>query len=170
MILRDDDIFLTESATNGRDFYGFEAFCRVHELLASNGKSHAIAIIAGEIENYPELTDYILKRKGEFIFGLHGWQHQRYWEWEYSGIKNSLQRGRDKIIEVFQETPAYFFAPWNWLSDAIHDACSALQMESRKTFVPISKVVIGETADFACFHYWSAEEREQLLTCLPMLQ
>jgi peptidoglycan/xylan/chitin deacetylase (PgdA/CDA1 family) len=158
MILRDDDIYLTESPNGHGVYYDFEAFKRVHEFIAGKGIKHTLAIVAGEIENHPELTEYILERKDEFEFGVHGWMHENYSEWPKEAIKTSLTRAVKKIEEVF-ERPKIFFPPWNKRSDAIKQACAEIGLELNEEWMTPQAALAGGEEKIIGFHYWSEPER-----------
>jgi peptidoglycan/xylan/chitin deacetylase (PgdA/CDA1 family) len=166
MLLRDDDIFLTESPSNGRHLYNFEKFVKVHTMLQSYQKKHAIAIIASEIDNYPKLKEYIKANKKDFIFGVHGWGHQTYSVWGLNEIKESLGRAMGKIDDVFGVRPEYFFPPWNKRSPAIFEACGQLKLKVDEFFTNAVSVLQGDKADTLCFHYWNDLEVKQLEECL----
>jgi len=155
MILRDDDIFLTESPTQGRQLYNFEKFKTVHEYIASKGHKHAIAIIAAEIENYPELRDYILKRKDEFIFGVHGWAHTHYIKWSFENTALSLERAKNKIEETFDVKVEWFFPPWNEVSPDVLIGATRAGLDTNRSQTSTTGWLKGERADTICFHYWN---------------
>lgn len=159
MIFRNDDIFLTESPRGYGVYYDFEKFKQAHELL--KGQTHLIAIVASEIENYPELTAYILEHKEDFVFGIHGWAHERYSEWEEEGIYRSLKRAKEKIEETFGVEAITFCPPWNKRSDAMYQACSRLGITVQDSFIVAAELGEKEN-DVCCFHYWNDEEMENI--------
>jgi peptidoglycan/xylan/chitin deacetylase (PgdA/CDA1 family) len=160
MILRDDDIFLTESPRGFGEYYNFDKFKEIHEIISKNGKKHYLAINAGEIENYPELIGYILNRKDEFEFGLHGWQHERYSEWNSEAIEASLARAKKKVEERFNVKVKWFFPPWNKRSEAMKLACERLGLRLNDNWITPQEALEGKTADSICFHYWNNEEKK----------
>lgn len=162
MIYRDDDIFLTESPTQGRQLYSLEKFIACHDLLRSCGKLHAIAIIASEIENYPELRDYIKERKNEFIFGVHGWAHNHYSTWEQDVIEVSLRRTKEKIEKTFDVKVEWFFPPWNERSRFLLNACNAVGLKPNISQCSTSGYLKGEKQEAICFHYWSDGQMAEL--------
>ena len=122
-ILRDDDVFLTASPTNGRSVYDFGKFTAAHELIRKSGRKHCLGIIAGEIENHPELVSYIRARSDEFQYAVHGWLHERYIEWPAARIAASLKRAKRKIAETVGVVPQWFFPPGNQVNDEVLVAC-----------------------------------------------
>lgn len=166
MMIRDDDIFLTESPRNGRHFYNFEKFVKVHTMIKSYGKLHAIGIIASEIDNYPKLKKYIDDNKRDFIFAIHGWAHQYYATWGVEEIKESLGRAKGKISDVFGITAEHFFPPWNKRSPAMYEACSHLKLKLDEFYTNAEMVLRGDKKDTLCFHYWNDEEVKLLEECL----
>lgn len=168
IIFRDDDMYLTESPTQGRELYSLEKFKKAHELLVKYGKKHAMAIIAAEINNYPELTKYILSRKDEFIFGVHGWTHNHYATWKQEPIEVSLARAKKKIEETFDVTCEWFFPPWNEQSDALTTACFRVGLKPNYSQTSTTGWIKSERAEAICFHYWSdgqMDELEKILRC-----
>ncbi len=165
MLLRDDDVFLTESPTNGRVLYNFALFKEVHEFIAKHGKKHMLAIIASEIANYPELTEYILSRKSEFEFGIHGWKHQHYETWKENEIYVSLKRAKDLVEKVFNTKVEWYFPPWNKRTDEVYRACTRLGVKLNDNWVNAAEVLNGKKADALCFHFWD-KEVAQLKQCL----
>ena len=157
-IFRDDDIYLTKSERSGQ-IYDFKAFKVVHEMLAEAGKIHTLAIIASEIDTYPELTKYILERKKEFAFGVHGWEHSDYLRWNMEIVKKDLQKAKDKIEETFDTECFWFFAPWNRFNNDLILTAREVGLNLNTNYLlpdqPIQKGVL-------CFHYWIPEQREQL--------
>ena len=161
-LLRDDDIFLTESPTSGKLLYNFEQFVAVHELIVSSGRQHCLAIIAGEIHNHPELMRYIRERPREFQYGVHGWLHERYTRWPADRITTSLRRAKDKIVETFNVVPSHYFAPWNQVNDAVRLACGELSLAIDEQCANAEYFLNGGTAEVLGFHYWNEAEVHQL--------
>lgn len=161
-LYRDDDIFLTESPTQGRQLYDFNKFKTVHEYIASKGHKHAIAIIASEIENYPELTNYIKNKKDEFIFGVHGWAHNHCATWKSDVIEISLSRAKHKIEETFETQVEWFFPTWNELSPELIAGANRADLRINNSQTSTTGWLKGERADAICFHYWSDGQFEEL--------
>ncbi len=158
IIYRDDDIYLTSSKRSGQ-IYDFEAFKVVHEMLSKNGKIHTLAIIASEIDNHPELTEYILERKNEFEFGVHGWEHSDYSTWKMEDVERDLQMAKEKIEKTFDTKCVWFFAPWNrWNEELILMAKEVGLTLNTEYLTPDQDPRSG----VLCFHYWIPEQREQL--------
>lgn len=168
MRLRDDDIFLTESPTQGNQLYNLEKFKAVHEMIVKSGNIHYIAIIAGEIENYPELIKYIRAHKNEFGFGIHGWLHHAYTTWSHEHTYLSLERAKKKIIDTFRVVPKIFFPPWNKTNLEVVVACKQLDLEIDSSFVSPTQALMGQTATSLCFHYWHDGEVAQLKQWLKL--
>jgi len=162
IILRDDDIYLTESPTDGTLFYDFEKFKEVHELIAGAGLIHTLAICAGEIENHPELTFYILNRKEEFDFGIHGWMHEKYSTWLKENIKSSLFRSKAVIEAVFGVEVKWFFPPWNKRSPEMFEACKELGLKVNDEWMTLTDALNGKKEEVIGLHYWNNEEVKQL--------
>ena len=163
IIFRDDDVFCTESPTQGRVMHSMEKFIETHEILARRKKKHMLAIIANEIENYPELVKYILDRKEEFDFGVHGWAHHHYANWDKEPIKRSLEMAKNKIEGTFGVTCEWFFPPWNERTPAMFEACAELGLKLNDSQVNTTAFLRGETNfDAICFHFWSDGQRGEL--------
>lgn len=157
-VFRDDDIYLTRSERSGQ-IYDFEAFKSVHEMLAEAGQIHTLAIIASEIDTYPELTKYILERKKEFAFGVHGWEHSDYSKMEQNKVKADLLKAKNKIEKVFDTKCFWFFAPWNrWTDELIETAKDCGLKLNTHYCLPDQEVQKG----VLCFHCWIKEQRKQL--------
>lgn len=161
-LICDDDPFLTESPNGLGVYYNFEQFKKVHEMIANAGEIHTLAIIAGEIENHPELKDYILKRKDEFNLQLHGWLHERYSEWSKEAIKVSLQRAKEKIEKTFDVEVGYFFPPWNKRFPAMYEACEDLGLKLDDNWCNFTEALNGVKTKTIRFHSWNLLEVEQL--------
>jgi peptidoglycan/xylan/chitin deacetylase (PgdA/CDA1 family) len=161
-LIVDDDPFLTESPNGLGVYYNFEQFKKVHEMIAGAGQIHTLAICAGEIENNPELKEYILSRKDEFNLQLHGWLHERYSEWSKEAIKVSLQRAKDKIEKTFDVEVSLFFPPWNKRSPAMYEACKEIGVKLDDQWVNLTQALAGETKETIRFHSWNTLEVEQL--------
>lgn len=162
MIICDDDPFLTESPNGLGVYYNFEQFKKVHEMIADAGQIHTLAIIAGEIENHPELKEYILNKKEEFNLQLHGFLHERYSEWSKEAIKISLQRAKDKIENVFDVKVNWFFPPWNKRSPAMYEACKELGLKLDENWMNLTEALDRQNAETIRFHSWNLLEVEQL--------
>lgn len=157
-IIRDDDIFLTESPTQGRQLYSLEKFKAVHEYIHSRGFKHHLAIIASEIENYPELVEYIKQHKDECVFGVHGWAHDHYARWNREPIAISFNRAKQKIKDVFEVDVEWFFPPWNELSPSIMMAATDAKLKVNVSQVDPSAWLKGQRANAICIHYWSDDQ------------
>lgn len=162
MIIRDDDIYLTESPTQGRQLYSFDKFKKVHEYIVSRGHKHHLAIIASEIENYPELTAYLMEHKDECVFGVHGWAHDHYFKWNRGPIAVSLGRAKEKIKETFGVEVTTFFPPWNELSPALMMGAADVDLEVNVSQCDPQGWLKGERADAICIHYWSDNQYTNL--------
>lgn len=158
MIIRDDDIFLTESPTQGRQLYSFDKFKAVHEYIVSRGHKHHLAIIASEIENYPELVSYLKEHKDECVFGVHGWAHDHYAKWNREPIALSLGRAKEKIKSTFNVDVEWFFPPWNELSPSIMMGAGDVKLKVNVSQTDPSKWLKGEVAEAICIHYWSDDQ------------
>lgn len=161
MILRDDDVFLTESPTDGALFYDFEKFKYAHELIADAGFKHMLAICASEIPNHRELTGYILDRKEEFEFGIHGWGHEKYSTWENkTNIARSLFRAKERIENVFEVEVKWFFPPWNKRSQQMYDACEEIGLKLDDSWQNFDEYLADKCPEkeTICFHYWNDHE------------
>lgn len=154
-MLRDDDVYLTESPRHGTHLYNFEKFKKAHEIIASYKIPHALAIVASEIPAYQELTEYINGRKKEFIFGLHGWTHMDYSVISESAVENSLGRAKLAVYDTFGVYPTWFFPPWNRRSDNLRTACKNLGLELCEHYA-VAQYWNGE--NICCFHYWNDNE------------
>jgi len=159
IVYRDDDIYLTSSERSGQ-IYNFEMFKQAHELLSANNKIHTLAIIASEIDNYPEMTEYILSRKDEFDFGVHGWGHSDYSKWDIKDFKQDLIKARNKIEKTFGIKCHWFFAPWNRFTDEMVEATKEIDLETNIHY-SLPEHPRQEDA-VLCFHYWIPEQLEQL--------
>jgi len=161
-LLRDDDIFLTESPTSGKLVYNFEQFISVHETIAASGRLHCLGIVAGEIENHPELRAYIRTRPDEFEYAVHGWLHERYTKWHAEYITNSLRRAKGKIAKTFGVVPRWFFAPWNQVNDGVRSACEALDLLLDERCADPNYFLNGGKGEVLGFHYWHDAQVRQL--------
>jgi peptidoglycan/xylan/chitin deacetylase (PgdA/CDA1 family) len=159
MIFRNDDIFLTESPRGYGVYYDFEKFKASHELL--KGHDHLLAINAAEIENYPELKNYILYNRHDFLFGVHGWSHERYSEWNEEAIYQSLKRAKEKIERTFNENVEWFLPPWNKRNEAMYRACERLDLKVNDSFIVAADLGEKESG-VCCFHYWNEEEMSKI--------
>lgn len=156
IIYRDDDIYLTESRRSGQ-VYNFEEFKKVHEMISGAGKVHTLAIIASEIPNYSELTEYILSRKNEFAFGVHGWEHSNYIGWHKDDILNDLLSAKTRIEYVFDTKCEWFFPPWNRVNHKLINAASKAGLKTNTEYMlPQEDIKDG----VLCFHYWHKIEQE----------
>jgi peptidoglycan/xylan/chitin deacetylase (PgdA/CDA1 family) len=162
MMMVDDDIYTTESPTDGTPLYNFERFKGVHELLANTGLKHTLAICAAEIPNHPELTEYILGRKDEFIFGLHGWNHEKYSTWPRGSIIHSLKRAKERIENVFDTKVEWYFPTWNKRSLEMYEACKELGLKLDDDWVNLTGALSGIKKNTIRFHNWNDNEVEQL--------
>jgi len=167
MVYRSDDIFLTSSVRSGQ-IYNFDEFKASHELL--KGKIHILSIIAGEIDNYPEMTEYILKNKKDFRFGLHGWLHNDYSKMPKEQIKKELSMGRDKIEKVFDTEVKWFFPPWNRVSEETRSACKEICLKINEKYIIPKQYLEGLRGDVMDFHYWEPNEMKLLKQCLSIPQ
>jgi peptidoglycan/xylan/chitin deacetylase (PgdA/CDA1 family) len=165
VIYRNDDIFLTESPRGFGEYYSFEKFKKSHELL--KGHKHILAIIAGEIENYPEMKEYILKHKDDFMFGIHGWAHERYSEWKEPAIYISIKRAKEKIESTFGVKATHFCPTWNKRNYDMYIAVQKLGMEVQDHFIVPREIEEGKSAEAVCFHYWNDDEMTILQRCIP---
>jgi len=148
MILRDDDIYLTKSPRYDIIYYDFDKFKKAHKLL--KGHKHYLAIIASEIDTYPELTEYILANKKDFGFGIHGWEHSDYHR--IPNIEEELKRAKDKIEETFDTDVKWFFPPWNRWGEKTEQACINLGIKLDNNYTQFPDI---KKADTLCFHYWN---------------
>ena len=85
LIVRDDDIFLTEAPNSGQPIYDFDAFVKTHEMIAAAGAVHRLAIIASEMRLHPEMLLYIQEHLDECELAVHGWTHADYARWKKAG-------------------------------------------------------------------------------------
>lgn len=161
-LLIDDDIFATESPTDGRIFYDFDRFKEVHEIIAQSGQVHGMAICAAEIPNHRELTEYILERKNEFLFGIHGWNHEKYSTWSKEAIIRSLGRAQKRVEAVFDEKVEWYFPTWNKRSDEMYQACSELVLKLNDSWMNLTEALGGIEKETIRFHNWNDEEVKQL--------
>ncbi|MFA6445730.1 MAG: polysaccharide deacetylase family protein [Candidatus Paceibacterota bacterium] len=161
-ILVDDDVFATESPTDGRLFYDFNRYKEVHELLASAGLKHCLAICAAEIPNHTELLEYIQSRQEEFIFGLHGWNHEKYSTWPKEAIIRSLGRAKDRIEKVFGVKVEWYFPTWNKRSDEMYQACEYLGLKLDDHWCNLTEALHGVEKTTIRFHSWDDNEFKQL--------
>lgn len=161
-LLIDDDVYCTESPTDGRLFYDFDRYKEVHELIARAGEKHVLAICAAEIPNHQELTEYILNRKDEFVFGLHGWNHEKYSTWQKEAIIRSLGRARDRIETVFDTKVEWYFPTWNKRSDEMYAACDFLGLKLDHYWMNLTEALNGEQKTTIRFHSWNDDEVKQL--------
>jgi len=155
MLFRDDDIYMTESPTRGSHLYNFEKFKECHELIASHGDIHILGIVAGEIENYPELTKYIKEHQKEMMFAVHGWMHYDYSLWKADKIYKSMMRAKNKITEVFGEVPQWYFPPWNRRNDEVMKAALEAKLRVSDNYVTPDQYLMGQRGELMLFHYWS---------------
>lgn len=162
-LLVDDDVYCTESPTDGRLFYDFDRYKEVHELIAKAGEKHVLAICAAEIPNHPELTEYILRRKEEFVFGLHGWNHEKYSLWPKQAIVRSLERAKERIETVFGTKVEWYFPTWNKRSQEMYSACSDLGLKLNDSWMNLGEALNGvQGKDTIRFHSWDGNEYNQL--------
>lgn len=164
-LLVDDDPFLTESPNGNGIYYDLEKFKKCHEMIVAAGELHTIAIIAGEIENHPKMKEYILERKNEFRLAVHGWLHERYWEWPYPDVvAESLERAMGKIITTFGfgSLTKEYYPTWNKRSDAMYAACKAIGLELNDDWMTIGEALSGVNKKAIRFHSWNDNEVEQL--------
>jgi peptidoglycan/xylan/chitin deacetylase (PgdA/CDA1 family) len=170
LILRDDDIFLTGSERSGQ-IYDFEAFKEIHEIIAKTGREHMLAVIASEIETYPELKDYILSRKEEFGFGVHGWEHSNYTKWSSEDIKKDLLRAKEEIEKVFNVEVSWFFPPWNRTNETLIRSAKEVGLKTDINYTLPETILQGGAvgkAETLCFHYWVKRQQEELKQCLKL--
>lgn len=163
LLIVDDDVFATESPTDGKMFYNFDRYKEVHELLANAGLKHTLAICAAEIPNHPELTDYIKSRKDEFIFGVHGWNHEKYSTWPKEALIRSLGRAKKRIEEVFGTEVEWNFPTWNKRSPEMYAACEFLGLKLNDSWMNFTEALNGvKDKDSIRFHSWDDNEFKQL--------
>lgn len=155
----DDDVFCTESPTNGRLFYNFERYQATHQLLADAGLIHTLAICAAEIPNHPELVEYIMSRKEEFAFGVHGWNHEKYATWPKEAIVRSLKRAKERIETTFGTTVDWYYPTWNKRSPALYAACQELGLQLNDEWVTLKE---SEKPYTIRFHSWDDNEYQLL--------
>lgn len=146
--LRDDDIYLTRSPRYGTVYYNFEKFKYVHRLL--RGQEHYLAIIAAEIDSYPELTNYIIRNKKDFKFGVHGWTHKDYRRED----KTDILQAKKKIENTFDVKVDWFFPPWNRSDEALVDHCRKIGLKCNTDYCQPPDF----NKDICCFHYWNDDE------------
>lgn len=166
MVFRSDDIFLTSSIRSGQ-IYNFDAFKASHELL--KGKIHILSIIAGEIDNHPEMKEYIIANKKDFKFGIHGWLHNDYSKMPKEEIKKELSMAKDKIEKEFGVEVKWFFPPWNRVSETTRKACNEIGLKINENYIIPKQYLQGLRGDVINFHYWSKQEMDYLKLCLKSL-
>ena len=157
-ILRDDDIYLSNSPRYGTLYYNFNEFVEVHEMIADAGFKHTLAIIASEIDKYPELTEYIKRHLSECNLEVHGWEHADYSKWvNKADITTDMLKAEVKIKKTFGVEPTMFFPPWNRYSDIMKAGVEDSGLKFMGDYVQFP-----QTGDVICFHYWNLEERNML--------
>jgi peptidoglycan/xylan/chitin deacetylase (PgdA/CDA1 family) len=161
-ILRDDDIYLSESPTDGALFYDLEKFKAVHEIIAKSGNKHMLAINSAEMNNYTDLTWYIQSRKHEFDFGIHGWGHEKYSTWPKDAIVRSFGRAKEYIEGMFDVKVEWYFPTWNKRSPEMYEACKELGLRLDDVWMNLDQALAGEQKETICFHYWNDHEVELL--------
>jgi len=166
IVFRNDDIFLTKSVRSGQ-IYNFKKFKESHELL--KGRIHILSIIASEIDNYPEMKDYILANKKDFRFGIHGWEHSDYSKMTKEQIKKELTMARDKIEDTFEVEVKWFFPPWNRVSESTRKACNEIGLRINENYIIPKQFIKGVKGDVIDFHYWHDEEMSILKQCLKSI-
>lgn len=168
-LLVDDDVFCTESPTDGRVFYDFQRYVDVHTLIVKNGQKHVLAICAAEIWNHPELIEYIQERQDEFILGIHGWNHEKYSTWPKEAIVRSLKRSKDQITDVFGECSDWYFPTWNKRSDEMYKACEELGLKLNDNWMNLGEALTGVEKETIRFHSWNDDEYQNLKLWLTQL-
>ena len=167
IVFRNDDIFLTKSVRSGQ-IYNFKKFKESHELL--KGRIHILSIIASEIDNYPEMKDYILANKKDFRFGIHGNRHENYSTWNEIDIYNDLKLAKNIIDKTFETNTKWFFPPWNRISNNMINACNKLQLKINKNYIIPTQFLLGVRGDVLNFHYWNNDEMKKLIKCLDIIK
>jgi|GEM_PF-6882884 len=157
-LITDDDVFATESPTDGKLFYNFDRYREVHDILATAGLKHTLAICAAEIPNHPELVKYINTWKDEFTFGLHGWNHERYSTWPTEAIIRSLGRAKERIETVFDTKVEWYFPTWNKRSPELYAACEFLDLRLDDVWMNLDEALAGKEKETIRFHSWNDHE------------
>jgi len=159
LIWRDDDIYMTKSLRDDRHFYSYEQFKKVHQMIRERGFIHTLAIIASEIDKYPEFTKYLLEHKNEFSFQLHGLEHSDYFLWqEEDAIYMALEKAKGIIEKTFGTKVSTFYAPYNKITDKIRSVCARLGLEVNEDYVTPEQWLMGKRSKTINFHYWAVKE------------
>ena len=159
LIVRDDDIFLTEAPNSGQPIYDFEAFVKAHEMIAAAGATHRLAIIASEIREHPEMFKYIQNHLHECELAVHGWTHADYSRWKRPAwIARSLRDAGNAIEEFFALKPKVFVPPWNKISPHVRKACASLNLTIDTSPFVQHDEARGKT--HVHFHYWNSTQVE----------
>jgi len=161
-LLVDDDPFLTESPNGNGVYYDIEKFKNAHEIIINSGNLHTIAVVAGEIENHPEMKEYITSRNREFRIAIHGWMHERYWEWPKQAIIDSLDRAMRKVGKTLGMYYLEYYPTWNKRSPALYEACKELGLKLNDDWMTLGEALAGKEKKAIRFHSWNDEEVKQL--------
>ena len=114
----------------------------------------------------PELIEY-MKNTPNYDLQIHGWQHDKYSEMEYTHIVRDLAAAKYMCYSLFGKVPTVWYPPWNCYSDKMKEAADNLSMtidnESYDIAKFIREVKAGSfTGHSFYFHAWQKPEKDLL--------
>ena len=111
--IRDDDILVSSSSFPGKEFDRFRGF---HNTVKEDPKHfvHVLAILATEIQAFPECIDYIREETaaGHMYPEVHGLHHIDYASLPYNEVVTQLTEAKQFIINEFNYVPTLWYSPW----------------------------------------------------------
>ena len=111
--IRDDDVLVTSSSFRGKEFERFRGF---HNMVKEEPKHfvHVLAILATEIQEFPECIDYIREETalGNMYPEVHGLHHIDYAGLSYAEVVRQLTEAKAFVTRTFAYTPTVWYSPW----------------------------------------------------------
>ena len=117
--IRDDDVLVTSSSFRGKEFARFRGF---HNMVMEDPKHfvHVLAILATEIQEFPECIDYIREETaaGNMYPEVHGLHHVDYAALSYAEVVRQLTEAKAFVSHTFNYTPVVWYSPWGAGADS----------------------------------------------------
>ena len=98
---------------------------KTHEMFLQKNLIHTLAVQVKRhsgVGHTQELINYI-NSTSNWDIQLHGWDHERYSDWEFNDIVRDLYAAIGYCQHKFNHTPTVLYPPWNCESDVLKRAC-----------------------------------------------
>jgi len=165
MVIRSDDF---DFRLDTKDYI------KVHELFLERKLTETAVLQFAQFDRLgnfdPELIDYMRTVPG-YDFQIHGWQHDKYSEMEFTHIVRDLAAAKYMCLSLFNKMPTVWYPPWNCYSEAMKIAADSLGMKIDNESYDIAKFIrevkegryLGHSF---YFHAWQKTERDLLTEAL----